>query len=54
MRVASKAVIGWDMSAALALAKALGLNPMVTAELLPDLEAIMVRRLNEKIGDEDG
>jgi hypothetical protein len=54
MRVAGKAVIGWDMTAALALAKALGLNPMVAAELLPELEAVMVRRINEKIGAEDG
>ncbi len=54
MRVAGKAVIGWDMSAALALAKALGLNLMVVAELLPDLEAVMVRRINEKIGNPDG
>ncbi len=54
MRVAGKAVIGWDMSAALALAQALGLNPMVAAELLPELEAVMVLRINEKIGTEDG
>ena len=54
MRVAGKAAIGWDMSAALALAQALGLNPMVAAELLPELEAVMVRRINEKIGTEDG
>ena len=54
MRVAGKAVIGWDMSAALVLAQALGLNPMVAAELLPELEAVMVRRINEKIGDQDG
>ena len=54
MRVVGKAVIGWDMGAALALAQALGLNPMVAAELLPELEAVMVRRINEKIGAEDG
>jgi hypothetical protein len=54
MRVAGKAVIGWDMTAVLALARALGLNPMVAAELLPELEAVMVRRINEKIGAEDG
>lgn len=53
-RVAGKAVIGWDMGSALALAHALGLNPMVAAELLPELEAVMVRRINEKIGTEDG
>ncbi|MDB5658090.1 MAG: putative rane protein [Cypionkella sp.] len=54
MRVAGKAVIGWDMGAALALARALGLNSMVVAELLPELEAVMVRRINEKIGEPDG
>ena len=54
MRVAGKAVVGWDMGAALSLAKALGLNPMVVAELLPDLEAVMARRINEKIGELDG
>ncbi len=54
MRVVGKSVIGWDLGAALALAKALGLNPMVAAELLPELEAVMVRRINEKIGAEDG
>ena len=54
MRVAGKAVLGWDMGAALALGQALGLNPMVVAELLPELEAVMVRRINEKIGDSDG
>ena len=53
MRVAGKAVFGWDMSSALALAKALGLNQMVVAELLPDLEAVMVRRTNEKIEGSD-
>ena len=54
MRVAGKAVIGWEMGTALGLAQALGLNPMVAAELLPELEAVMVRRINEKIGDPDG
>ena len=54
MRVAGKAVLGWDMCAALGLARALGVNPMVVAELLPELEAVMVRRINEKIGEPDG
>lgn len=53
MRVAGQAVIGWDMSAAMALARALGVNPMAAAELLPELEAVMVRRINEKIAASD-
>ena len=54
MRVAGKAVLGWDMGAALALALALGLTSMVVADLLPELEAVMARRINEKVGDSDG
>jgi hypothetical protein len=54
LRVIPGAVIGWDMGAALALAAALGIAPMVAAELLPEIEAVMVRRLNEAIGDRHG
>ena len=43
------AVIGWDMGAALSLAAAIGIQPMAAAELLPEIEAVMVRRLNEAI-----
>nr|WP_200833977.1 hypothetical protein [Tabrizicola flagellatus] len=39
------------MGAALALAQALGINPLITAELLPEVEAVMVRRLNEQIAE---
>ena len=48
------AVIGWDMSAALALGDALGVNNLIVAELLPEIEAVMVRRSNERIGDGHG
>ena len=54
LRVIPGAVIGWDMGAALALAAALGIEPMAAAELLPEIEAVMVRRLNEAIGDSHG
>ena len=43
------AVIGWDMSAALALADALGVSPLAMAELLPVIEAMMVAKLNEQM-----
>ena len=49
MRVIPGAVIGWDMGAALALGTALGISPPALAELLPALEAVMVRRVNEQI-----
>ncbi len=54
MRVApSGGIIGWDMGAALALARALGISCVVAAELLPSLEAVMVARLNEQIASGD-
>jgi hypothetical protein len=40
-------VLGWDMSAALAMAAALGVDLRAVAELLPVIEAVMVRRLND-------
>jgi hypothetical protein len=46
--VSGSAVIGWDMGAALQLGAALGLTPLIVAELLPPIEAVMVRKLNER------
>ena len=51
LRIVPGAVIGWDLGAALALASALGIAPLVAAELLPEIEAVMVRKLNESLGD---
>jgi hypothetical protein len=49
------AVLGWDMGAALALASGLGIDPLIAAELLPGIEAVMVRKLNEQMeGGRDG
>lgn len=48
------AVLGWDMGAALAMAQALGIDPLIATELLPEIEAVMVRKLNEQIGDGHG
>jgi len=42
-------VIGWDLGTALSLASALGICPIATAELLPAIEAVMVRQLNEQM-----
>ena len=53
MRVTPGAVLGWDMGAALAMALALGVNPLITAELLPEIEAVMVRKLNEQMAETD-
>lgn len=46
-------IIGWDMSAALALASALGIDPAPVAELLPAIEAVRVKKLNERIASCD-
>ena len=48
------AVLGWDMGAALALAHVLGIDTLIAAELLPEIEAVMVRKLNEQIGENHG
>lgn len=40
------------MGAALALAQALGVNTFIFAELLPEIEAVMVRKLNEQMADD--
>lgn len=47
-------VIGWDMCAALAMAHALGIDPLIVAECLPEIEAVMVRKLNEQMAAERG
>jgi hypothetical protein len=45
-------VIGWDIGAALALASALGISAIAVAELLPAIEAVMVRKINQQM-DQD-
>lgn len=56
LRAVPGAVLGWDLGAALAMASALGVNPLVAAEFLPALEAVAVTALNKQIttGGENG
>ena len=43
------------MCAALAMARALGIDTMIVAELLPEIGAVMVHKLNEQMeGSRDG
>jgi len=42
------------MGAALALAEALGAPPVVAAELLPPIEAVMVSKINEQMDSAHG
>ena len=51
LRATGSAVVGWDMGAALAMARALGVEPAAAVELLPEAEAVMVRTINERVGD---
>ena len=37
------------MGAALTLAQALGVHVLIAAELLPEIEAVMVRKLNDAL-----
>jgi hypothetical protein len=46
------AVLGWDLGAALGMAVALGIEPLLAAEVLPDLEAIAVRHINARMETE--
>ena len=47
-------MIGWDLTAALVLGDALGVPPLVMAELLPVIEAVMVSNLNEQMDHSHG
>ena len=41
-------VIGWDFNAAFALGDALGIDRLAIAELLPEVEAVAMRKMNEQ------
>ncbi len=49
LRAIPGAVLGWDLGAGLAMAAALGVPAIVAAELLPEIEAIAVGRINERV-----
>ena len=53
LRATRQIILGWDMGAALAMAHALGINGLVAMELLPEIEAVMVKKVNERIGEPD-
>ena len=50
LRATQHAILGWDMGAALAMARALGVSSLVATEMLPEIEAVMVKKINEQIG----
>lgn len=49
VRAIPGAVLGWDMTAGLALGAALGVPAAAVAELLPEIETVAVRKINERL-----
>ena len=48
VRAIPNAVIGFDMAAALAMARATGVDEALVVDFLPVIEAAMVRKMNER------
>lgn len=48
MRVTTGAVTGLDMGVALAMADALGVNPLVVAEWLPAIEGRLIKAISDR------
>jgi hypothetical protein len=42
-------ILGWDLGTGLSLASALGMNTFVVADLLPAIEAVAIRKINEQL-----
>lgn len=51
VRTLGLAVLGFDFGAVLALGTAAGICPTAMAELLPALESVVVRKINERMGE---
>jgi hypothetical protein len=49
LRAIPGAVLGWDLGAGLALGHALGVPALAAAEWLPAIEAVAVRKVNERM-----
>lgn len=49
LRAVPGAALGWDLSAALALAAALGVDQRLAAEILPEIEPVVIGRINSRM-----
>ena len=47
-------LMGWDMTAALALGEALGVDRAAVAMLLPEIEQVTVEAVNSSLPQSDG
>lgn len=54
LRAVSGTLLGYDMTAAIAVGSAMGVNPAAVAEFLPEIEAIMVRSASGSEGGNHG
>ena len=52
VRAVQGAILGWDFSAAFALADAMGIPRQAVAVFLPEIEAVAIPRINERIRQE--
>ncbi|SER49682.1 hypothetical protein SAMN04490244_101264 [Tranquillimonas rosea] len=48
VRAIEGAVLGWDIGAALQMAHALGYDTLAVADLLPEVEEVACRKINER------
>lgn len=53
LRVVQGAVVGFDLGAMLAVARAMGVCPVAAAELLTAAEPVAVHHMNERIKSDD-
>ena len=51
LRAVPGAALGWDLSAALALAAALGVDPRFAAEILPEIDRVILLRSGRIVCD---
>lgn len=49
LRAVPGAALGWDLTAALALAGALGVDARLAAEILPEIEPVVIGRINSQM-----
>ncbi len=49
LRAVPGAALGWDLTAALALAVALGVDQRLAAEILPEIEPVVIGRINRQM-----
>lgn len=52
VRATSGVILGWDMGAALQMGAALGIDGILIAEVLPEVEPVAMAALRERLTDD--